>query len=58
MKKSQFQFSNPMLINSIFQINRGYEGEDIEYEDIPVSFHGDIIKHENNREAIVELKVK
>ena len=58
MKASQFQFSNPILIDSIFKINEEYEGEDINYGDIPVSFNIEVMKHEKKAEAVVELKVE
>ena len=58
MEASQFQFSNPILIDSIFKINEEYEGEDINYNDIPVSFDIEVMKHEKNPEALVQLKVE
>ena len=58
MEESQFQFSHPVLLESIFKINQEYKEEVIDYDDISVIFDIEVMKHEKNPEALVMLKVE
>ena len=56
MKPSSFQFSNPILVNMTFEVNRHFKGDN--NVDIPTNFNVSIHEDENSPEAIVELTVE
>ena len=58
MKPSSFQFSNPVLVKMIFEINRNFKNDKNDNIDIPKNFNVSIHENENSPEAIVELTVE
>lgn len=57
MKDSNFQFSNPALVDLDFHINKDFQPNDDKPLNVNTSFNINISKQENISQAIVELEI-
>lgn len=57
MQISEFQFTNPVLLDFLFEINKEFELKENEEINTNVSFNTNISRNPEKMEAIVELTV-
>ena len=58
MKTSSFQFTNPVLVNFVLEVNKAFNKKTKKEIDIPSGFNVSIHENEDANEAIVELTVE